>query len=302
MIAQLRRVSLLALVPLAGCAAITEPFGVEDPFAIPRAFEGVARNDAMLAPTLSTDSVVVEVAQGLESSFGGDLQSKVIRALETRDIAAQPRSSEPSWTLRARYAGTFRPDKKGPAIGVIVWRLFDRDTVRREQFTTTYTGDTADTLHPTLGDQASYVTEKVVAALSLGGGKAGAAEGSGDVPVVRVGRIGGAPGDGNRSLGLALEGALRAKGAKIERDQVSGAWRVDCAVRVTPIDAQQERVKLVWTLVAADGQSVGTLVQENPVARGRLRQKWGEVAAYAAEAAADGIWQVLQQIPAPGER
>lgn len=302
MMGLLRRACVLAFLPFAGCAAITEPLGVEDPFAIPRAFEGVARNEAMLAPSVSLASVVVEVPVGLESSFGGDLQSKVIRALETKDIAAQSRSSEPSWTLRSRYAGTFRPDKKGPAIGVIVWRLFDRDAVRREQFTTTYTGDTADALHPALAEQASYVTEKVIAALSLDGGTAVNPGVDGDAPVVRVGRIGGAPGDGNRSLALAMEGALRAKGAKIAQDQASGAWRVDCAVNVTPIDAQQERVKLVWTLVAADGQSVGTLVQENPVARGRLRQKWGEVAAYAAEAAADGIWQVLQQIPSPRDR
>ena len=292
----LRFLCLVPFMLLCACAAVTEPMGVEDPFALPRAFAGVARNEAMLKPSFSSSSIVVEVPKGLEASFGGDLQARIIRGLETQDIAAQPRSNEPSWTLRSRHAGTFRGDKTGPAIGVIVWRLFDRDNVLQDQFSTTFTGEVAEALHPSLPEQAAYVAEKVSALLSLSG-RAKTEQVLADETIsVRVGRIAGAPGDGNRALALALDVALRAKGAKIAKDQTSALWRVDCKVSVVSIDARQERVKLVWTLVAADGRDVGTLVQENPVQRGRLRKRWGDVATFAAEAAADGIWQVLQQI------
>ena len=270
---------------------------MEDPFAIPRAFEGMPRNEAILAPSLSVASVVVEIPRGLENSFGDEIKDKVVRALSARDIATQSESRGVSWTLRARYAGTFMADKRSPRVGVIVWRLLDKEMVLRDQFTTTFTGDTADTVVPRLADQASVVGDKVVAALSLppdagGAGPAGVA----DKVRVRIGRIAGAPGDGNRALALALEGALRERGAKIERDQGSGLWRVDCVVTVARLSATEDRVKLVWKLVAADGKEAGTLVQENPVERGRLGRKWGPIAAFAAEAAADGMWQVLQQI------
>jgi hypothetical protein len=188
-------------------------------------------------------------------------------------------------------------DKRSPRVGVIVWRLLDKDMVLRDQFTTTFTGDTADTVVPRLADQASVVGDKVVAALSLPPDAAGAGPaGVADKVRVRIGRIAGAPGDGNRALALALEGALRERGAKIERGQGSGLWRVDCVVTVARLSATEDRVKLVWKLVAADGKEAGTLVQENPVERGRLGRKWGPIAAFAAEAAADGMWQVLQQI------
>ena len=272
--------------------------GVEDPFALPRAFAGVARNEAMLKPSFSSASVVVEVPRGLEASFGGDLQARIMRGLETQDIAAQARSNEPSWTLRSRHAGTFRGEGKGPAIGVIVWRLFNRDNVLHDQFSTTFTGQTAEALYPSIAEQAAYVTDKIATMLSHSGQEKAEQALADRTISVRVGRIAGAPGDGSRALALALDVALRAKGAKIAKDHVSAPWRVDCKVSVVPIDARQERVRLVWTLVTADGRDVGTLVQENPVPRGRLRKKWGDVATYAAEAAADGIWQVLQQIPA----
>lgn len=301
---QLIRLCIPALLlSVAGCASITEPLGMEDPFAIPRAFEGMPRNEAILVPSLGMASVVVEAPRGLETSFGPDLQSRVIRALDARDVATPTMPSPGAWTLRGRFAGTYVSDKRGPRVGVIVWRLVDRDGVMREQFTTTFTGETADTVVPRLADIAGAVSERVLGVLSQpgttpeGAGQVVAVE---DTLKVRVGRVSGAPGDGNRALALALEGALRAKGAQIEKTKTAKAWRVDCAVSVSRLSATEDRVRLVWTLVAEDGKEAGTLVQENPVERGRLGRKWGATAAYAAEAAADGMWQVLQQIRAGG--
>lgn len=299
----LRLLLPVVMLASAGCASITDPLGMEDPFAIPRAFEGMPRNEAILVPSLGMASVVVEAPRGLETSFGGDIQSRIIRALDARDIATPSVSNASSWTLRGRFAGTYVSDKRGPRVGVIVWRLFDPAGERQEQFTTTFTGDTADTVVPRLADQANVVTERVVAVLGRSGPAADSTSSNaalGGVLSVRVGRITGATGDGNRALALALEGALRGKGARIEKDLKAKAWRVDCVVSLARLSAKEDRVKLVWTLVAEDGKPAGTLVQENPVERGRLGRKWGPTAAYAAEAAADGIWQVLQQIRAPG--
>lgn len=299
----IRSLGSVLMLLVAGCAAITEPLGVEDPFAIPRAFEGMPRNEAILVPSLGLASVVVEAPRGLEASFGPDIQSRVIRALDAKDIATPTMSTAGAWTLRGRFAGTYVSDKRGPRVGVIVWRLITPDGEMREQFTTTFTGDNADNLVPRLADQATSVADRVMAVLA----KAGSATGpvaSGVVaeePLkVRVGRITGAPGDGNRALALALEGALRGKGARIEKVRNAKAWRVDCAVSVSRLSPTEDRVRLVWSLVDADGKQAGTLVQENPVPRGQLARKWGSTAAYAAEAAADGMWQVLQQIRAGG--
>jgi len=296
---QLLLLSVLS-VSLVSCAAVTEPLGMEDPFAIPRAFEDVPRNQSMLSPSLSVTTVVVEIPKGLKDELGPDLQAKIIRAFEDRDIAAQPSSSLPAWTIRGRHSGTFRAEAKSIPTSVIIWRVYNKENVKLGQFTSTYTGHTAADVVPRLSEQADHVVKQVLEFLGSSGDPA-VASASGDLQEpdhveVSIGSISGATGDGSTSLAIALKSALTAKGAKITEGAGSAGWRVECAVSISPISATEDRVQLVWKLLDPDKKEAGTLTQENPVPKGRLGKKWGDVAAYAAEAAADGIWQILQQI------
>jgi hypothetical protein len=285
---------------LASCAAVTEPLGLEDPFAIPRAFEDVPKNQSMLNPSLSVTTVVVEIPKGMKGDLGPELQSKIIRAFEDRDIAAQPSSSLPAWTIRGRYAGTLRADAKSVPTSVIIWRVFNTDNVKLGQFTSTYTGQTAANVVPRLSEQADFVSKRVLEFLSSAGdpGVASAAADpqAADSVEVFIGNISGATGDGSVSLSRALKTALTAKGVRVTDAASATGWRVECVVTLSALSATEDRVQLVWKLLDPQKKEAGTLTQENPVPKGRLGKKWGDVASYAAEAAADGIWQILQQI------
>jgi len=285
---------------LASCASVTEPLGMEDPFAIPRAFEDVPRNQSMLNPLLTVTTVVVEIPKGMKADIGPDLQSKIIRAFEDRDVAAQPSSTLPSWTVRGRHAGTFRADPKSVPTSVIIWRVYDKENVKQGQFTSTYTGQTAADVVPRLSEQADFVSKQVLQFLSSAGdpgvATASADPQGGDGVELSIGSISGATGDGSVSLSNALKTALTAKGARVTDGPAAVGWRVECVVTVSALSATEDRVQLVWKLLDPDKKEAGTLTQENPVPKGRLGKKWGDVASFAAEAAADGIWQILQQI------
>lgn len=293
---------LIPFLFLLSCAAVTEPMGVEDPFAIPRAFEDVPRNEAMLNPALSVTTMVVELPKGMNAELGPDLQSKVIRALEDSDIAAQMTSSLPSWRLRARQAGSFRAEPASLPTSVIVWRVYDKNNVKKGQFTSTFTGTNAADVVPRLSEQASFVTKQVLALLAEDGdpaatASAGKPEGT-ESFAIAIGGISGAPGDGNRALAQSIKTALTAKGVRIADDFKGDGWQIECVVSVSALSATEDRVQLVWKLLDPAKKEAGTLTQENPVPKGRLAKKWGEVASFASEAAADGIWQIIQQIRA----
>lgn len=300
----IKRFISLLLLPLflLSCAAVTEPMGVEDPFAIPRAFEDVPRNQAMLNPALSVTTLVVELPKGMDAELGPELQSKIIRALEDNDIAAQASSSLPSWTLKARQAGTFRAEPTSMPTSVIIWRVYDKKNVKKGQFTSTYTGTSASDVVPRLSDQAGFVSKQVLALLAEDGDPAAAASAGGSDDQqsfeIAVGGISGAPGDGNRALAQSIKAALAAKGVRVSDDRKGGGWRIECVVSVSSLSATEDRVQLVWKLLDPAKKEAGTLTQENPVPKGRLAKKWGEVASFASEAAADGIWQIIQQIRA----
>jgi hypothetical protein len=297
----LQRLSLCILPALlASCAAVTEPLGMEDPFAIPPAFEDIQRNQSMLNPALTVTTVVVEIPKGMKSELAPDLQAKIIRALEERDIAAQTSSSLPSWTIRGRHAGTFRADAQSVPTSVIIWRVYDKDNIKQGQFTSTFTGQTAADVVPRLSEQAELITKQVLEFLSSAGEPSAVSasigsEGPGDVEI-SMGTILGATGDGSVSLPKALKAALTAKGVRVIEGAGAKSWRVECVVTLSSLSATEDRVQLVWKLIDPDGKEAGTLSQENPVPKGRLGKKWGDVASYAGEAAADGIWQILQQI------
>jgi hypothetical protein len=58
-------------------------------------------------------------------------------------------------------------------------------------------------------------------------------------------------------------------------------------------------VTLIWRVFDAKGKEAGNIRQENAVPHGRLSKSWDEVAGFAAEAAAEGIAQLIQQVGPP---
>jgi hypothetical protein len=281
---------------LSGCAGITEPLGMEDPFAIPQPFQGMERNDEMIAQAIEVPALVVDVPQGMASEVGTVLRDQVVEAARKHDIPALSIATPRAWVLNAQAATIAASDKAGGEQTVISWRLFDATGRERTQFPVTFAG-TEVSLTPAgvllLADQTATALE---AALTHPGRQVATAATSAVRPIAWVGTIKGAPGDGNTALARALQGVLPLKGVKVDPKKDKAAWRIEGVVKVARGPGDNDVVTLTWRVFDAKGKEAGTIVQENPVPRGRLSKPWAEIAGFAAEAAAEGIAQLIQQI------
>jgi hypothetical protein len=168
--------------------------------------------------------------------------------------------------------------------------------VQRAQFTTPYIGKTVDNIEPRVSELAKQVVSKIQPVLAPSISSTPGAGGIAASSKVWIDTIKGATGDGNVALSRALAAVLPAKGLVVEKAAGENVWRIECEVKVEKLSAAQDRVTLIWKLLDPHQKEAGTLTQENPVPRGRLEKKWGDIATFAAEAAADGFRQILQQI------
>jgi hypothetical protein len=281
---------------LSGCAGIAEPMGMEDPFAIPQPFRGVERNDEMIAQAIEVPALVVDVPQGMANEVGTALRDQVVDAARKHDIPALAIATPRAWVLTAQTATIAASDKAGGEQTVISWRLFDATGRERTQFPVTFVGTEAS-LTPAgvllLADQTAAALET---ALTHPGRQVATVATTAERPIAWVGTIKGAPGDGNTALARALQGMLPLKGVRVDPKKEKAAWRIEGVVKVVRGAGDRDVVTLTWRVLDAKGKEAGTIAQENAVPRGRLSKPWAEIAGFAAEAAAEGIAQLIQQI------
>jgi hypothetical protein len=295
----MRRFAIIVAVlafALSGCAGITEPLGMEDPFAIPQPFQGMERNDEMIAQAIEVPALVVDVPQGMANEVGTALRDQVVEAARKHDIPALAIATPRAWVLTAQTATIAASAKAGGEQTVISWRLFDSTGRERTQFPVTFAGTEAS-LTPggvlLLADQTARALET---ALTHPGRQVATAATGAERPVAWIGTIKGAPGDGNTALARAVQGMLPLKGVKVDPKKDKAAWRIEGTVKVVHGVGDNDVVTLTWRVLDAKGKEAGTIVQENAVPRGRLTKPWAEIAGFAAEAAAEGIAQLIQQI------
>lgn len=288
-------VLVLAFV-LAGCAGFTEPLGMEDPFALPQPFRGVERNDEMIAQAIEVPALVVEAPQGMNAEVATVLRDQVVEAARKHDIPALSIPTPLAWVLNAQAATVASSGKGGGAQTVISWRLLDATGRERTQFPVTFAG-TEEALSR---GGAALLAEQTAAALERAlmhpGRQVAANPSASDRPIAWVGSVKGAPGDGNTALARAMTGVLPLKGVKVEAKKDKAQWRIEGTVSIKRGPNDKDVVTLKWTVFDAKGKEAGTIAQENAVPRGRLNKPWAEIAGFAAEAAAEGIAQLLQQI------
>jgi len=115
-------------------------------------------------------------------------------------------------------------------------------------------------------------------------------------PVVALGGITGAPGDGAHSLALAMAEAL--KRVHVGLASPAGGSRdflLTASVEVAAADGQKQRVRVSWALLRPDGSEVGRVNQENAVPAGSLNGAWGQIAYAVTNAAAPGVRQLIEE-------
>ena len=293
----LRTLLCLALFGLAACAAITEPMGMRDPFAIDQPFQGVARNDRMLAIVTQAPAIVVRPIYGLGGDKAEALRKRVMTILQTHDVPALAESNASiAWVLQGQAAFVRRDDGHGQdeISGTIAWQLVDSHGQERAKFTTALAGyeDTiADSLFGPMADQIAAQVDAVLA--GPGSQTADARPAAPILPQAIVAQVTGAPGDGDNALAKSLIALLPLKGIKIAAKKEDAAWHIEGRVKVTQKSESEDLVELSWRVLDAQGRELGSIRQANAVPHKRLDGPWREIAAFAAEAAAEGISQLI---------
>jgi hypothetical protein len=110
---------------------------------------------------------------------------------------------------------------------------------------------------------------------------------------VLVQPVTGAPGDGQRSLTVALKKRLYAGGVKLANGTSVNVYMVKGSVKLSDATGGKQSIRIDWQVLDPTGKKLGTVSQQNMIPRGSLNGPWGAIADAAAGAAADGIIKLL---------
>jgi hypothetical protein len=110
---------------------------------------------------------------------------------------------------------------------------------------------------------------------------------------VAVPSVQGAAGQGNAELTQAMRQVLRDAGWPVVNAPAANALTIRGKVKTVRAGAV-ETVELTWVVTTPDGKTVGDISQANDVPAGSLDNGWGENARFATEAAATGIFTLIQ--------
>ena len=118
----------------------------------------------------------------------------------------------------------------------------------------------------------------------------------GGIDKVALVGVTGSPGRGNDELFLAMRKVLRDAGWPVVEKPGKTTLSISGRVVLTAPKSGVQQVKLAWAVTLPTGKVLGTVRQANDVPAGSLNKGWGQTASYAAEAAAEGIFNLVEQV------
>lgn len=116
------------------------------------------------------------------------------------------------------------------------------------------------------------------------------------ISAVAVTAVKGSPGKGNGELVSAMRKVLRDAGWPVLTKGQYNALSIDGTVKLGRAEGGTQAVELHWTVRMPDGEVLGTVKQANRVEAGSLEQGWGEAAGFAAQGAAEGIFDIVGKL------
>lgn len=118
----------------------------------------------------------------------------------------------------------------------------------------------------------------------------------GGIDKVALVGVTGSPGRGNDELYVAMRKVLRDAGWPVVKKPGKTTLSISGRVALTAPKSGVQQVKLAWAVTLPSGKVLGTVRQANDVPAGSLNKGWGQTAGYAAEAAAEGIFSLVEQV------
>ncbi len=118
----------------------------------------------------------------------------------------------------------------------------------------------------------------------------------GGIDKVALVGVTGSPGRGNDELYRAMRKVLRDAGWPVVEKPGKTTLSISGRVALAAPKSGVQQVKLAWAVTLPTGKVLGTVRQANDVPAGSLNKGWGQTAGYAAEAAAEGIFNLVEQV------
>ncbi len=113
-------------------------------------------------------------------------------------------------------------------------------------------------------------------------------------PRIFVGTVTGAPGDGDQSLPLNISRDLAGPNLQVVTNAQQADFTVTAAVKTSPAPQGQVQVELDWVVRDQNNRIVGQVTQIHDLDPKDINPYWGDVAAAAAQEAAQGVTTVVQ--------
>lgn len=267
---------VLAGVLLASCGNLPRPFAPDD-----------KKEGNPLLMLADRGGVVVRAVEGLNPDDATVLASKTIEALQKQNVPAMTgRGNATSYVLD----GVLRPAPDGSAS--VVFQLVDP----RGVIITNYIA--ALPAHAGAAGLTRVAQETATAlAEHLQPNPATSAPATIALRRVVIGDVTGAPGGetGSRALTRALSYALQRVKVPVADKADNDTLAVNGSVKVTPKPGQVRNVAFRWTVLNAEGTEMGKVDMANDVPVEYLDRGWAELANAVAEAAADGIADIVER-------
>lgn len=115
------------------------------------------------------------------------------------------------------------------------------------------------------------------------------------IKAVAVVPVKGAKGTGNDELTRAMRQALATAGWTVLKAPAKNALTIAGRVEMAEASGNMQKVSLQWEVESPDGKKLGDVNQANNVQAGSLDAGWGEIAGFAVEAAASGIFELINK-------
>lgn len=283
----MRRLLLLLLpllLPAAGCQPLPHPFTADIPAGAPSP-----------SPPDSADIVVAPVA-GAPAALGKALAA-ALRESEIPASTAGPGNKASDHLLSSARAA---PLPGGRAAITLAWELRAADGRRLGSGSV---GGEAPAEAWSRGDPgiARDLAGKAAPAIARLVQPPAPRQAVLSEPLLAVGPVTGAPGDGGSTLSRAMEYALgRAHVALAQKAGDKESFILTGEVALSPPESGRQQVKVSWILRRRDGGEIGRIDQQNAVPAGSLDGPWGDIAFAVANAAAPGVAALIDKVKTGG--
>jgi len=286
-------------------------FSIQGCIGVPRPFKGQERNERILTSITVNPGVIIKPVNALPPPLDCQIAEKLAQATRDKDVAAATRAAGKSSSILQATARVIETGTNQQEIA-IDWQLSSPNGLGTETVTTR-TSVYAPTAHdpwlkyanadytPAIRDVADFLEVALFRPSALSFTPDPQPPASSDNPpyALVLGSVQGAPGNGDRLMAEAMKLVLTSENLSVPVDLLEmrrpGAFVIEARTKKTAKGAGVESISITWTVKSADGDVLGNVAQNNDVARGSLDGDWGDIAFYAAEAAAEGIINILLQ-------